>query len=254
MLRHAIDRINPEQFLNLLEGVDNDRPTPSLKFDQPMFYWIFRNTDFEPWVKPNGSEVLWLSGPPECNITQVSSYMVNLENERALSTGHTVLYFFCSARKKPIMATFVRSLLYQFINNSPMDKQISIIKLFLHDLLRKISKAKEVSDWKIWSAQEKDSPPTKVNALLNVPPENLWGALEVVLTNERDRKLTVVVDGVDKPRDEGPKFISRVRELIELLQEHSSEFRALLTSRPSTEMNDAFDGLHSIEYDKERKG
>src|SRR2546429_6074824 len=100
----------------MLSAVDQEgykSTIPSLDCDQPKFYWIFKNIDFEQWSSTSRSQVLWLSAPPEYSIHQVSSYIVDQVKIKALKTQHSVLYFFCSTAiwEKSIVTTFIHTLL-----------------------------------------------------------------------------------------------------------------------------------------------
>jgi len=116
MLRSAINDLNLDQFLPMLSVIDQDEhisAIPHPDCDHPMFYWIFRNKDFSQWSSAECSRVLWLSGLPERNIDQVSSYVVHQEKETALETDCFVLYFFCSSaiRRRSSVTDFVHTLL-----------------------------------------------------------------------------------------------------------------------------------------------
>ena len=134
MLRSAIDDLNLDQFLPMLSVLDQDKHISTIPHpdrDHPMFYWIFRNKDFSQWSSAECSRVLWLSGLPERNIDQVSSYIVHQEKEkkRALKTDRFVLYFFCSSaiRRRSSVVDLIHTLLGQIVYYSPMDKRISVI-------------------------------------------------------------------------------------------------------------------------------
>jgi hypothetical protein len=137
MLRSTIDSVHLDHFLGLLSVVDQEKhrfTIPSLDCEQPNFYWVFRNMDFEQWRSASCSQVLWLSGPPQCSIHQVSWYVVDLMKNKAADTQHSVLYFFCPTVRggKSIVAIFVHTLLYQIVCCSPLDKKISVVRTFLH--------------------------------------------------------------------------------------------------------------------------
>jgi ankyrin repeat domain-containing protein 50 len=132
--RSAISDTNPDLFLQMLLVVDqekNNSTIPPLDREEPKFYWIFKNIDFELWEQSTtpSSQVLWLSGPPECNVHQASSDMVDLM-KKCPELQHFVLYFFClsASRKKSIASVFIHTLLYQTICCLPPDKKVSIIR------------------------------------------------------------------------------------------------------------------------------
>jgi hypothetical protein len=229
---------------------------PSLNYDHPKLFWIFRNMDFKQWNTASCPQVLWLSGPPECDIHQVSSYIVDQEKNRTLKTQHLVLYFFCStaARKEPIVDIFIHTLLDQIVSCSPTNKRTLIVRRFLHNLLEGTFKKERIPNWERQGFNEKDSPDTNIKKILNAPANELWAALEAVLCDEEQRGLSVVVDGLDKVEHQRGELIGGVRAFVKHLQQRTSKVKILLTSRPLAEIKDLFDGLPCIEHDRERKG
>ena len=212
--------------------------------------------DFKQWSTASCPQVLWLSGPPECDIHQVSSYIVDQEKNRASKTQYFVLYFFCStaARKKLVIVIFIHTLLDQIVRCSPANKRILIVRRFLHSLLEGAFK-KGRTNWERRGFDEKDSPDTNIKKILNAPADELWTALEAVLGNEEQRDLSVVVDGLDKVVEhQRGELIKGVCAFVKHLQQRTSRVKILLTSRPLAEIKDLFDGLPCIEHDRERKG
>ena len=263
MLRSAIDDLNLDQFLPMLPVPDQDehiRVIPHPDRDHPMFYWIFRNKDFSQWNSAECSRVLWLSGLPERNIDQVSSYVVHQEKETALNTGHFVLYFFCSSaiKGKSSVADFVHTLLKQIVYCSPMGKRISIIRNFLHSLfdslLGKAFKRKTSFNLEEWRLDKKCSPDENIKKILNAPVNELFTALCTVLDDQEQRGLSLIVDGLDKVEHQRDECIRGIRAFIEHLQQRASKVKVLLTSQPLVEIRELLNGLPCIEYDRERKG
>ena len=244
----------------MLSKLDQDEhisTIPRLDRDHPMFYWIFKNMDFTQWSSAKCSRVLWLSGPLECNIPQVSSYIVSQEKNAALNTEHFVLYFFCSAATKTrsVAANFTHTLLNQIVCSSPMDKRILIIRRFLYSLIEGISNKEASLSREERVLKEKGFPDISIQSIiLNAPPNELFTALEAVLGDEEQRGLSVIIDGLDKVSYQQSEFIREVRAFVECLQQRISKIKILLTSRPLAEIKDLFGGLPCIEHDRERKG
>lgn len=256
VLRSAIVHLNLDMFLPMLSVLDQDKhiPTTPPRY-HPMFYWIFRNADYREWDRANSSRVLWLSGPPECEIHRASSYIVGQEKNAALKTDHLVLYFFfpSASRSEPIVATFVHTLLNQIVCCSPTDRSLSIIRSFLHSLLNEAFKKEAAPNWKDRGFGDVDSPDENLKKLLDAPVNECLTALGIVL-NEEQRDLSVVVDGLDKVVHQRDEFIKGVRTFVEHLQQRTLKVKILLTSRPLVDIKDLFDGLPSIEHERERKG
>jgi ankyrin repeat domain-containing protein 50 len=168
--------------------------------------------------------MLWLSGPPECDIHQVSSYIVDQEKNRTSKTQYFVLYFFCStaARKEPIVVIFIHTLLDQIVRCSPTNKRILIVRRFLHSLLEGTFKKERIPSWERRGFDEKDSPDTNIEKILNAPASELWAALEAVLGDEEQRGLSVFVDGLDKVEHQRGELIRGVRVFVKHLHQRTS--------------------------------
>lgn len=222
---------------------------PLLNCDQPEFCWIFKNVDFQLWEETtNRPQTIWLYGPSECNIHQVSSHIVD---QNLLKAQRTVLYYFCSsvASEQPLISHFVRGLLYQYICYLPTDKQKLIIGNFLRNLIKCICK-EESAYYPEIERFEKHSE----KWLEEAPTDALWASLMSILAKEPEGELLIVIDGLGKVQDEKGEFIKGIREFIDNLQQRVSNTKAFLTSRRQTDVIKALDGLPYIEYDKERRG
>ena len=246
-----------DQYLAMLSAVDQEKhisTVPLLDRNDPGFYWIFRNMDYVQWID-GSSQVLWLSGPPECNIHQVSSYIVSQGKDRAQKAKHFVLYFFCSSatRNRSIVTHFVHTLLRQIVYCSPMDKKILIFRSFLRGLLEEAFDENADPTWERRGFNENDPPDTNIKNILKGPAHELLTALGAVL-GEEQWSLSLVVDGLDKVERQKEGFIKEVRTFVNLLQQRNSKVKILLTSRPLAEIRDLLDGFPCIEHDKERKG
>jgi ankyrin repeat domain-containing protein 50 len=261
MLQSTTGDLSLHQFLPMLSALDQDQHMSKILHldpSHPMFYWIFRNIDFKKWSSAQGSQTLWLSGLPDRNIDQVSSYIVSQERSIALRADHLVLYFFCSSAigRRADIANFAHTLLQQIVCCSPMEKRTSIIQTFLHSLLKQTSEREENYVRKERGFNDKRSQFENVKNLLNAPANCLFNALGDVLDDEPQRCLSVIIDGLDKvehTRDDSD-FVRGVRAFVTHLQQRTSKVKVLLTSRPLAEIKEILGGLIHIEYDRERQG
>ena len=251
--------MDPDQLLEMFSATDHDKhksTIPPLDCDHPIFYWIFKNVDFAQWSSASYSQALWLSGPPERNLHQVSSYIVDQEKNRVIEIQRLVLYFFCSAliRRQPIIAVFIRTLLSQIVCSLPRHKRISTVRSLLRNLHELIFREKGSPNWKELNLRKGDSPDETIEKILKGPSNELWAALRVALADEEQRELLVVIDGLDNVEDQKIEFLKGVRGFVTHLLGKTSKVKILLTSRPQAEIKEVFDGLPCIEYDKERIG
>ena len=212
--------------------------------------------DFQRWQSTNGSEVLWLSGPAECRISDASSHIVNLVKGESSKAQYLVLYFFCSTApaEASIAITFVSTIVHQLVSDLP---QLGgeVTTAFLRTLLDTVIRGKLPSDpAPSRFKKDDDSAEATVKEILKASINEYWLALRAAMDVVNDQELSLIVDGLDKIRDQKRAFVTEIRSLIEHLRERPHTTRVLLTSRPQAEMKEILSELPCIEYDKERKG
>ena len=253
MLFAAVDMADSDQLLRHLLAVGRDYHRSHMKSSScrelPRFYWIFRNMDYEQWWSAKGSQVLWLSGPADCDISDASSCIVDLAKEISAEAKHSALYFFCSTKptRVSIAVIFVSTIVSQLVCRWPQLKE-QVANIFLHTLLNTLLSEENLK----WSDFKRgDSVEATVKKILQAPSEGYWSALRAVMGLEHRQELYLVIDGLDKA---GQEFIRGVHFFIESLQGCPSTIRVLLTSRPQADIKEILGGLPCIEYDKERKG
>ena len=250
---------DPDQLLRHLPAVDQEnyksRTRPS-GCDQPKFYWIFKNMDFAQWRCASGSKakVLWLSGPAECHISDASSHIVDLAKGTYPKCQHSVLYFFCSTAPSeiPTAITFVSTVVRQLVRCSPELKR-EIITAFLRSLLKFLTDEQTLKR-KVSLFNSDDSAEVMVKKILKAPSDAYWGALRAVTDVEREKGLSLIIDGLDKAEHQRHEFIRELCVFTEHLRKRSCTTRVLLTSRPQDEIKEILGRLPLIEYDRERKG
>ena len=212
--------------------------------------------DFDRWHHTNtGMEVLWLSGPAECRISEASSHIVDLAKETYPEGQHSVLYFFCSTapRRVPIAVTFVSTIVRQLVRCLPKLKD-EITTIFLRTLLDEIFGEEPHSTPEVPRFTANDSAKVAVKKILKASSDSYWSALRAVMDIGWKMGLSLIIDGIDKMEDQKREFIQNLLVLIEHLGERPSTTRVLLTSRPQAEIREILGQLPSIEYDRERKG
>ena len=213
--------------------------------------------DFGLWQYTDDMEVLWLSGPTECRISDASSRIVDLAKETHPEVQHPVLYFFCSTapRKIPIAITFVSTVVRQLVRCSPELRE-EITTAFLRTLLEAIFLGESLSIPEVPRFSTDDSAEVVVKKVLKASSDAYWGALRAVADIEREKGLSLIIDGLDQIEHQRHEFIQGLCVFIEHLRERPSRnrTRVLLTSRPQAEIKEILGQLPLIEYDKERKG
>lgn len=242
-------------FLSILPAIDQgeyDFDHPSPDWEKPEYYWIFRNADYKEWDAGDSSRILWLTGPPECNIRKATSFILHREIKKSSKTQRLVLHFFCSAVsvKGSSIAVLIRALAYQIVSTSPKTRQLPIIRKFLRSILSNTFKRMSPNLMQRFSLRDSNS---NIKNLLESPDDSLWAALWAIMPTEQSPELSIVIDGIEHIRDRRGKFVRRIREFVEDLQ-RTSKAKILLTGGLESDTAQIFDGLRHIEYDKERKG
>ncbi|KAJ4856566.1 ankyrin repeats (3 copies) domain-containing protein [Trichoderma breve] len=249
-----IDTVDLSWFLSILPTIDQgecDFDHPSPDWEKPEYYWIFRNADFKKWDTGDSSRILWLTGPPECNIRKATSFILHREMEKSSKTNRLVLHFFCSAAsvKGSSIAMLIRALAHQIISTSSQTRQMSIMRKFLRTILSNTFKRMSPNLMQRFSLRDSNS---NIKNLLESPDDGLWAALWAIMPTEQSPELSIVIDGIEHIRDRRGKFVRRIREFVEDLQ-RTSKAKILLTSGLESDTAQIFNGLPHIEYDKERK-
>ena len=260
ILRSIVAKADPDQLLRHLPAVDQEvykSRTRPWSCSQPQFYWIFKNMDFDQWWSANDLKALWLSGPAECRISDAASHIVDLLKESYPELQHSVLYFFCFTAPfgVSIAITFVSTIVRLLIRCSPKLEQ-EITTVFLRTLLDSILRKDPQSKPEMPRFSAGDSAVVVVEKILKAQLESdaYWGALRAVTDIQREKGLSLIIDGLDRSEHQKCKFIQELCVFIEYLGGRPSTTQILLTSRPQAEIKEILCRLPSIEYDRERKG
>jgi len=232
-------------FLGLLPPMTNqDEHISPVNPDDPKLYWIFQDIDFKDW-ESDGSQVLWIFGPPDHGITEVASHTVGLNKGNA---SGDVFYFFCSMleTETSVATTFTTSVLHHILNGLGDNQAKSIVTTFLSTLLHKILERDRCH------FREEHSSVITVKKILETSSgrELLRALTETVVKMETIPDTPMIIDGIDKLGKEGAQFLEKFCSHAIV----SPKFKALLTCRTDPHIKEIVDGVLCIEYDKERQG
>ncbi|KAH0521908.1 hypothetical protein TsFJ059_005838 [Trichoderma semiorbis] len=247
----AIEALDLQRFLSMLPPVDQEKytlDTPPLDRETPNYYWIFRNEDFRNWDTADSSRILWLAGPPECELRKAASSIIHLEMTRASTTPRLVLYFFCSSAvvEESSIAVFILSIVHQIILSSEEVRRVLIASTFLRGVLSDILKNLPPGQ-----SLQFPGPNSHIRNLLGASPNSLWTALWAIMPFEQNPELAICISGIEHVRNNRIEFIRKIRQFVDDLQ-RTSKVKILLTSGLDKDTAQEFDGLPYIEYDKER--
>jgi hypothetical protein len=233
---------------------DKHRPTISLlDRNEPKYFWITKNIDFTQWESDENSQALWLSGPHNRGMKEVSSHIIRTTNENANQSNSSVLYFFCSTAtmaRGSIAAVFAHTLLRQIVCSSGAGKATSIAVTFLKSLL-----GEHIQQQRLSRFEENDTLSMTAEKILDVPDSELGRALVEAMRTAEIQKLSIIVDGIDITTQGGEVFVQNIYFLV-MYMVTNTKFKVVLTNIQNPDLQNTFGRLPCtcIEYDKERKG
>jgi len=230
---------------------DKQRPTIALDENGPQYFWITKNIDFTQLKSDEKTQTLWLSGPDDYGMKEVSWHTIDDAKENATQPYSSVLYFFCSTATTAagsIATVFTHTLLHQIVNSSPENAKL-IAATFVKCLLGEHDRRRRMSRFK-----EGDSPSTLVKNILEVPDEELVGALVQTIKATEIQELQIIIDGIDITTKKAVLFVQIIYSFVKHMPNAIPKFKALLTSSQNSKLHNVLGSLPCIEYDKERKG
>ncbi|KAF8532761.1 hypothetical protein BDD12DRAFT_785326, partial [Trichophaea hybrida] len=236
-------------FLGLLPPMTNQDERISkiapIQHNDPKLYWIFQDIDFKDWESTNRSQVLWLFGPPDRGITEVSSHFVSLAKQKASQTEGAVFYFFCSMleMERSVATIFTNSVLRHILNGSGDDQAKKIVSTFLSTLLDKVLE-RDKSRFR-----KEDSSTTTAKKILDASDSELLEALTKAVDEVKEiQETSIIIDRIDILRKEGAQFLEKFCSQAII----NPKFKALLTCRSDPHIQDMVVEVFSVEY-KERR-
>ncbi|EPS45887.1 hypothetical protein H072_110 [Dactylellina haptotyla CBS 200.50] len=184
------------------------------RFVEGTLQWLRLNNRYCNWESSGNASLLWVTGPPGCGKTVLSSYVSEAISKSA--TGSTILcQFFCnSSVKERHEPTFIlRSIIHQIV-------------LRRWRLLKLVRRARSLQGPKLFQQQS-----------------GLWDLLVDILKAAEGSHIFIIIDALDEC-DEATQamFVNRITGFIEQAGDSAAKF--LITSRPRTS---AYFGLPSDE-------
>ena len=233
------------------------------------YFWIFRNLDYEKWVKRE-VKILVLHGPSrgdlELAVSHIARSLRGLDN---LSQEGDVLYFFFKSIRRELApsdainwheSVCVWNLLRQMIGNLLTTLQKQLLRAFLRKALHSLS------DDNLAKLRGYD-PTEAFKSILHLSePQHLWDALGRVLGEmadsgeqeypgrQREPNLTLIID-LNRTGCAGKSPIDNICQMATALQQDYGTVRVLLSNVPETA--DPWQPRQSeilLEYDRGRKG
>jgi hypothetical protein len=195
--------------------------------------------------------MLWLFGAEKSALQEISLYILTQEKNRALETGHNVLYIFNSITRLLSARKFAHTLLHQILRCSPPTKSLSIIQCFLDDLLGEAFRKEAAPPWVERGFDERSSHFVNLERLLDAPGKDHLAALSSVLEKEQRRSF-LLVDGFETSEDE--EINGQIWRFTQRLRKGATSIKLLLTSEFQYVSLSWLDGPLIIRQDRGRKG
>ncbi|TGJ72003.1 hypothetical protein EYR41_003922 [Orbilia oligospora] len=166
--------------------------------------WLASNNQYSAWASATKASLLWVTGPPGCGKTILSSYVSEILSGEAMGSS-IACHFFCDARIKerqdPII--MLRSIIYQIV-------------IRRRRLLRLVRKARSLKGPQIFQQLS-----------------GLWELLLDLLKTEKQKQIIIVIDAIDEC-DELTQlmFVNRITKFVQQAGDSPTKF--FITSRPQT--------------------
>ncbi|KAJ4863715.1 ankyrin repeats (3 copies) domain-containing protein [Trichoderma breve] len=268
MLQSFISESSLEQLLQLLPAPEQSQrksAIPDLDPRDHNFSWVFENIDYKSWRSNDSRFVLCLSSPLGHHLSQVTSYVVDQEQ----NANHPVLYCFCSkinngefivnkggqiseGQNIALASALIYTLLKQIIVLSPIEKRLLIMHNLFNSLLQKIFEKPPSQNW-TENGFDGNDPFKGLHELLgNAATDDLLAVFQDILDYAKPQPTLIVLDGVEKAY-QGGRFLHLIGVLINDLRRQSSNMKALLVGPTVCDITALSQESMFIEYDKELK-
>ncbi|KAK6518961.1 hypothetical protein TWF281_003651 [Arthrobotrys megalospora] len=166
--------------------------------------WLAINDKYIAWVSTTKASLLWVTGPPGCGKTIMSSYVSEILSEKTMGSS-IVCRFFCDARTKERQnfVNMLRSIIYQIV-------------IRRRRLLKLVRKARSLQGPQLFQQ-----------------PSGLWDLLLDLLKAEKQKQIIIVVDAIDECDEQTQRmFVSRIAKFVQQAGDSPTKF--FITSRPQT--------------------
>ena len=238
--------------------------TPGLGIEQDArYFWIFRNLDYEKWVRRVGeAKMLGLHGPCTEDLELAASHIVQSLRSAAGQEGEVLYFFYNSTRRERGPQNVVGwhdlvcvwNLVRQLIESRSTAAE-SLLQTFLRSALDFLGDD-ELAKLRVHS----DSTEVFRSLFCLSKPQDLWDAFGQVLgdleepENPRKQNLTLIID-LNSVESACEGLVNNIRKMTAGLSRSYGAVRVLLSNLP--EVSDL--GQHRpseilLEHDKERKG
>jgi hypothetical protein len=227
-----------QERLNKLLVLQNEVPQSSSV--RHRIDWFIKSPEYRTWsswadtsVRP--TQFLWYTGRPGTEKTgALTAAVKRLQCTFDESPTLDVVYFFCSppaetgttfSLSSASTAEILRSLIAQFVSR---DKQR------FHTL----------------PSDDKERIRSTFNPVLELLPQGSWRLIELLLRSRPDRRVHIIIDGLDaiRPEEDRILFTSELRRLWDsIVSEPGMNLKILITSLPYAHIRDAFAHLPFID-------
>ena len=238
--------------------------SPGLGIEQDARYcWIFRNLDYEKWVRSSGeAKILGLHSPCTEDLELAASHIVRSLRRAAGQEGEVLYFFYNSARREQGPQGVVGwrdlicvwNLVRQLIEGRSTAAE-PLLRNFLRGALEFLGDD-ELAKLQVHS----DSTEVFKSLFCLSKPQDLWDAFRQVLgdleepENPRKQNLTLIID-LNSMASAWEGLVDNIRKMIAGLPQSYGAVRVLLSNLPEV----SGVGQHRtseilLEHDKERKG
>ena len=252
-------RLLNDHFVDQSEYLERHSETLGLGLEQDArYFWIFRNLDYEKWVRGGGeAKILGLHGPSTEDLELAASHIVrSVRDPAGTGQGGEVLYFFynsieCERDLQNVVdwrdLACVWNLLRQLIESRPTAAE-KLLQTFLKTALGFLGDDELIK-------LRAHGPTEDFRSLFRLSkPRDLWDAFGQVfgdLGEPRKQNLTLIID-LNSMTGALEGLVGNIRKMIACFPKAYGTVRVLLSNLPETWQHRPSEVL--LEHDKERKG
>lgn len=220
-----------------------DFSLPEIRAQKPMAYtgnkasseWYQTSEEYRKWERSDSFEFLWFRGRSGTGKTAAAAKTIELLDEREPEVVDVVAYFCSQGSLKT--EDLLRSIIIQLGR-------------------RNESRIRELDN------AQKSEMLTVIDSKNTIDAESLWGLFGSLLGACLDRKICLILDGINvMPPKEGERFARRLYRTWKEARSQSSAllngrfcYKVLVTSHPNVELAEALENATFIDPDTEISG
>jgi Cdc6-like AAA superfamily ATPase len=246
----------------------------TLSIPEGSMNWFINSPEYKRFLSSSDdpTQFLWYTGKPGTGKTAIATYLVCQYMDRE-EWRKDVTYFFYNPpsvkESRQITSSLVVSSIIAQLLHKDGDriealsqnhrKRLSAaftVTTDVHSILSRIFVLEGRNEDEAVRSEQKELLSNALSAARSMGDDILWTILESLIMAEPDRKLFIIVDGVDESlTEERSHFLRNLRHFWNSMKEKAGvTVKILVTSRDYSDIRADLDGLPYINQEKEENG